>query len=94
MEMLEARREWQKNIPSNENQRTATKATLPSKALNQDRRPNKEFPRQKKSKGIHFQQTSCARDAKGVVVRKGKKREREEHRYKESTMNKYLSKIT
>ena len=34
-----------KNIPSNENQRPATKATLPSKVLNQDRRPNKEFPR-------------------------------------------------
>ena len=34
-----------KNIPSNENQRPATKTTLPSRALNQDRRPNKEFPR-------------------------------------------------
>ena len=45
MEMFHARREWQKNIPSNENQRTATKTTLTSKALNQDRRPNKEFPR-------------------------------------------------
>ena len=45
MEMLQARREWQKNIPSSENQRPATKTTLPSKALNQDRRPNKEFPR-------------------------------------------------
>ena len=31
-----------KNIPSNENQRPATKTTLPSKALNQDGRPNKE----------------------------------------------------
>ena len=38
-----------KNIPSNENQRAAPKATLPGKALNQDRRPNKELPRQKKS---------------------------------------------
>ena len=42
METLQARREWQKNIPSNENQRPATKTTLPSKALSQDRRPNKE----------------------------------------------------
>ena len=41
METLQARKEWQKNIPSNENQRPATKATLPSKALNQDRRPHK-----------------------------------------------------
>ena len=77
METLQARREWQKNIPSNENQRPATKTTLPSKALNQDRKPNKEFPRQKKSKRIHFHQTSSARDAKGTALRKGRKRERE-----------------
>ena len=66
-----------KNIPSNEKQRPATKAILPSKALNQDRRPNKEFPRQKKSKRIHFHQTSSERDTKGTALRKGRKRERE-----------------
>ena len=66
-----------KNSPSNENQRPATKTTLPSKALNQERRPNKEFPRQKKSKRIHLHQTSSARDAKGAAVTKGRKRERE-----------------
>ena len=66
-----------KNIPSNENQRPITKATLPSKALNQHRRPNKEFPRQKKAKRIHLHQTSPARDAKGTALRKGRKRERE-----------------
>ena len=66
-----------KNIPSNENQRPATKATLPSKALNQDIRPNKELPRQKKSKRIHFHQTSSARDAKGTALRKEKKRKTE-----------------
>ena len=65
-----------KNIPSNENQRAATKATLPNKALNQDRRPNKEFPRQMKSKRIHLHQTGYARDAKGTALRKGRKRER------------------
>ena len=66
-----------KNVPSNENQRTATKTTLPSKALNQDRRPNKEFPRQKKSKIIHLHQTSAARDVKGTALRKeGKEKER------------------
>ena len=65
------------NIPSNENQRPANKTTVPSKALNQDRRPNKEFPRQKKSKRIHLHQTSTARDAKGTALRKGTKRERE-----------------
>ena len=66
-----------KNIPSNENQRPATKTTLPSKALNQNRRPNKEFPRQKKSKRIYLQQTSSATDAKGASVRKGRKTEKE-----------------
>ena len=66
-----------KNIASNENQRPATKATLPSKALNQDTRPYKEFPRQKKSKRIHYHQTSSARYAKGTALRKGRKRERE-----------------
>ena len=82
------------NIPSNENQRPATKATLLSKALNQDRRPNKELPRQKKSKRIHFHQTSSARDAKGTALRKGRKREREELRYEKMALNKYLSVIT
>ena len=66
-----------RNIPINENRRHATKVTLPSKALNQGRRPNKEFPRQKKSKRIHLHQTSSARDAKETALRKGRKRERE-----------------
>ena len=66
-----------KNIPSNENQRPATKAALPSMALNQDTKPNEEFPRQKKSKRIQLHQTSSARDAKGTALRKGRKRERE-----------------
>ena len=66
-----------KNILSNENQRPATKATLSSKALNQGKRPNKEFSRQKKSKRISLHQTSSARDAKGAAVRKGRKKERE-----------------
>ena len=65
-----------KIIPSNENQRPVTKTTLPSKALNKERRPNKELPRQKKSKRIYLHQTSYQRDAKGAAVRKeGKERE-------------------
>ena len=66
-----------RNIPSNENQKPATKTTLSSKAINQDRRANKELPRQKKSKRIYLHQTSSARDAKGTALRKGRKRERE-----------------
>ena len=69
-----------KYIPSNENQRPATKATLPSKALNQDRKPNKELPRQKKSKRIHLHQTSSARNVKGAALRKGRKGERERNK--------------
>ena len=57
----------------------ATKTTLPSKALNQDRRPNKEFPRQKKSKTTQLHQTSSARHAKGTALRKGRKRKREKN---------------
>ena len=34
MEMLQAKKRMVKIIPSNENQRTATKTTLPSKSLN------------------------------------------------------------
>ena len=65
-----------KYIPSNENQRPATKTTLPSQALNQARRLKKEFPRQKKSKRIYRHQTSSPRDAKWTALRKGRKRER------------------
>ena len=85
-----------KNIPSNENQRPATKATLPSMALNQDKRPNKEFTRQKTATRIYHHQNSIARYAKGTTLRRGGKTEREEHRSKGSkiAMNKYLSIIT
>ena len=74
-------------IPSKKNQRPVTKTTLPSKALNQDRRPNKEFPRQKKSKRIHLHQTNSARDAKGAAVRKGRKREKEGRRQEQRISN-------
>ena len=84
-----------KNILSNENQKPATKTTLPSKALNKDRRPNKELPRQKKSKRIHLHQTSSARDAKGTALRKGRKRERQRNTGREKmAMNNYLLIIT
>ena len=66
-----------KNIPSIENQRPTNKTTLHSQALNQDRMPNKEFTRQKKSKRIQLHQTSSARDAKGAAVRKGRNTEKE-----------------
>ena len=67
MEMLQSKREWQKNIPSNENQRPITKNTLPSKALNQDTRPNKEFPRQKKSKEYTSTKPALQEMLKGLL---------------------------
>ena len=79
-----------KTIPSSENQRPATKTTLPTKALNQDRRPNKEeFPRQMKSKRIYLHQTSSAKDAKETALRKGWKRETEREREREREKHKH-----
>ena len=77
METLQARKKMAKKYSNCENQRPATKATLSSKALNKDRRPNKELPRQKKSKRIHLHQTSSARDTKGTDLKKGRKTKRE-----------------
>ena len=79
-----------KNIPSNENQRPATETTLPSKALNQDRRPNKQLPRQKKPKRIHLHRTSSATDAKGTALRKGRKRERQRGTQVQKDGNEYV----
>ena len=65
-----------RNVPSNENQRPAAKATLHSMVSNQHRRPNKDLPRQQKSKRVHHHQTTFARDAKGTAVKKVRKREK------------------
>ena len=83
-----------KNILSHEKQRTATKTPLPSTALNQDRRANKEFPRQKKSKRMYLHQTSSARHAKGTALRKGRKRERKRTQVGKNGNEYYLSIIT
>ena len=81
-----------RNIPNNENHRPATKATLPNKALDQDRRPNKELPRLKKHERIHLHHNSCARDAKGTALRRWRKRARETGtQVQRGKMNKYLS---
>ena len=64
-----------KIIPSNENQRPATKATLTSKALNQDRRPNKSFPDKRSLKEYTSTKLAVQEMLKGLL-RKGRKRER------------------
>ena len=77
MVTLQSQERMAKYIPSNENQRPTTKATLPSKALNEDRRPNKELPRQKKSKRIYLHQTSSAIDARDCFKNRKKSSGRE-----------------
>ena len=83
MEMLQARREWQKIFQVMRTRGLQPRLLYPSRlsitALNQDRRPHKEFPRPKKSKRIYLHQSSPARDAKGAAVKKGRKREREKN---------------
>ena len=66
METLQVKTDC-KNIPSNENQRPVTKATLPSKALNQDRRPNKEFPRQRSLKEYTSTKRALQEILKGLL---------------------------
>ena len=62
-----------RNTPNYEDQRPATKTTLPNKALNQDRRPKKELTGQKKTQRIQLLQTSSAGDAKGLALRTGRR---------------------
>ena len=66
-----------KNIPSSENQKPATKTTLPSKALNQDRRPNKELSRHKKLKEYTSTKPALQEMLKGLLSGKeGKEKDR------------------
>ena len=96
MEMLQARREWQKIFQVMRTRGLQAEIHTPREVLNKHRRPKKEFPTQKMLKRIYLQQNSSARDAKGTAVRKGRKRERErvQHRYKKLEMNNYLWIIT
>ena len=89
MKMLLSRREWQKIFQVMRTRVLQPRLHYPAR-LSTNRRPNKEFPRQKKSKRIHFHQTSSAKDAKGTALRKGRKRGRERN----TSMNNYLSIIT
>ena len=96
METLQARREWQKIFQVMRTTGLQPRLIYPAR-LSIKIAGQKEFPRQKKSKRIHFHQTSSARDAKGRVCfkkRKKRVREREEHRYEKMAINNYLSIIT
>ena len=77
METLQARREWQKIFQVMRTRglqprllypaRLSTKITLCSKVLNQDRRPDKEFPRQNKSKTIQVTKQALQEMLKGLL---------------------------
>ena len=55
-EILQARRDWQE-IFEVMKQGPTTKTALPSKAVIQNRRADKELPRQEKTKGVQHHQT-------------------------------------
>ena len=76
MEMLQARREWQKILQVMRTRGLKLRLLYPVR-LSIKIEGQIEFPRQKKSKRIHFYQTSSATDAKGTALRKGRKRERQ-----------------
>ena len=76
MEMLQARREWQKILQVMRTRGLKLRLLYPVR-LSIKIEGQIEFPRQKKSKRIYFHQTSSATDAKGTALRKeGKKKER------------------
>ena len=65
-----------KNNPSNENQGPATKATIPSKDLNQDRMPKKGFPDKRSLKEYTSPKPALQEMLKGLLWGKeGKEKE-------------------
>ena len=76
METLEARREWQKIFQVMRTRGLDPRLLYPAR-LSIKIEGQIEFPREKKSKRIHTQPSSSAREAKGTALRKGRKRERE-----------------
>ena len=77
MEMLHARREWQKILQVMRTRGLQLRLLYPARHSIKIKGQIKGFPDKKKSKRIHLHQTSSARDAKGTALRKGRKRERQ-----------------
>ena len=76
MEMLQARREWQKRFQVMKTRGLQPILLYPARRSSKIE-GQKEFPRQNASKRIQLHQTSSARDAKGTALRKGRKRQRD-----------------
>ena len=77
MEMLQARRrEWQKIFQVMRTRGLQPRLLYPARLSIKREGQIRGFPDKKKSKRIHFHQTSSARDAKGTSLRKGRKKER------------------
>ena len=76
MEMLQARREWQKLFEVMRTRGLEPRLLYPERFSIKIEGKIKSFPG-KKPKRIHFHQSSSARDAKGTALRKGRKRERQ-----------------
>ena len=95
MEMPQARREWQKIFQVMRTRGLQPRLLYPARLSIKIEGQIMSFPEKKKSKRICLHQTSSARDAKGTMVRNGRKREREKNTgTKKLSMNKYLSIIT
>ena len=94
MEMLQARREWQEIFQVMKTKGLQPRLLCPARLLIKMEGQISTFPDKKKSKRIHLHQTWSERDAKGNALRKGRKSEREEHKYKKMAIDKYLPIIT
>ena len=77
MEMLQARRQWQKIFQLMRTRGLQPRLLYPARLSVKIEGQIRSFPIQKKSKRIHLHQTRSAREAKGTALRKGRKRERE-----------------
>ena len=66
-----------KNIPSNENHRTATKILYPAQLSIKIEGQMRSFPDKRSLKEYTSTKPALQRDAKGTALRKGRKGERE-----------------
>ena len=77
METLQARREWQAIFQVMKTRGLQPRLLYPARLSIKTEDQIRSFQDKKNSKRIHLRQTSSAREAKGIVLRKGRERERE-----------------
>ena len=77
METLQARREWHKIFQLMRTRGLQPRLLYPARLSFKIEGKIKSFLEKKRSKTIHFHQTSSANDAKGTALRKGKETQKE-----------------